>query len=87
MKPYYVLLMAECLNENTAEEKVIEVPFKFASKKLWEYHSDDYFDDIAEQFNEWLQNNGYRGWYMDDAIETVKSINSKDAISPCEVLE
>ena len=87
MKPYYVMLMSECMNEDTGEEKVIEVPFKFASKKLWEEHCDNYFDDIAEQFNEWLQNNGHSGWYMDDAIETVKSIKPQEAISPCEVLE
>jgi hypothetical protein len=58
MKPFYVMLVSECVNENTGEEKAIEAHFKFASQELWEEHCDNTFDQLGEQFNEWLQKNG-----------------------------
>jgi hypothetical protein len=74
-----VLLGAMCMDYE-GEEKFIEIPFSFEGKDLWETHEDCRYDDLNTNFNDWLQNNGYKGWFIDDEIVFVvnqESINPK----------
>lgn len=84
-KPYYVILCGVCQNDETGKEKCLEAHFKFASEDLYEMYEGDGFDMIMEEFNEWLQANGHEGWYLDDVIETVRSISPEDAIMPYNI--
>jgi len=83
----YVVLIAECLNTATGEEKALSAHFKFANEELWNLYNDHQFDSLIEEFNQWLADNGYKDWDVDDVIETDHFINATDAINPVVVLK
>ncbi len=86
-EPFYALLIAECENGVTGETKVLTSHFKFANEDLWNTHNDYQFDDLIEQFNDWLSANGYKNWYVNDTIETVRRLSATNAIAPVVVLD
>ena len=82
MAPYYALLIAECENGNTRETKALTAHFKFASEDQWTMYNDEQFDDLIEEFNDWLASNGYKNWYVNDSIETYCRLTDTEAVNP-----
>nr|QBK86617.1 MAG: uncharacterized protein LCMAC102_04130 [Marseillevirus LCMAC102] len=79
---YYVMLCATCEHDKTNKQKCLSVPFKFRDEEQWGIYDGTGFDDLYEEFNDWLQNNGHEGWYIDDILETEKDITPAEARNP-----
>nr|QBK86653.1 MAG: uncharacterized protein LCMAC102_04490 [Marseillevirus LCMAC102] len=79
---YYVMLCTTCEHDKTNKQKCLSVPFKFRDEEQWDSYSDDGFDNLYEEFNEWLQDNGYEGWHADDSLETEEIITPAKAKNP-----
>lgn len=82
----YVVLSSMCVNEED-DEKCIEAHFRFANQKIFDDHDGTLFDEIIEPFNEWLNNNGYEGWCVDDEICTDRIVSADEAINPYLIAE
>ncbi len=82
---YNVLLGALCVNakDDNDEEKFVEFPFSFKGKSAWELSEDCGYDDLNDQINNWLQRNGYEGWFMDDEAVLV---DNQDSVDPRAVM-
>lgn len=85
--PYCVILCGNCRNDKLKKTKNIQAHFKFESEELYGIHEGDGFDMLLEGFNEWLEANGHKGWYINDVVETYKTISPEDAIMPYVVTE
>lgn len=79
---YTVILSAECLNHKTNKEAVKTAPFHFKSEDAWDRYGGDGFDMLIEQFNDYLQAHGHKDWFVDDVIETDRTIKFEDAVDP-----
>lgn len=86
-EPYCVILCGDCRNDKTGKVKNLDAHFKFESEELYGIYEGDGFDMLLEGFNEWLHANGHKGWYIDDVVETYKTISPEDAIMPYVVTE
>ncbi len=66
---YNYYIAGQCVHETSGKEKCISVPFSFKNKGMFKKLADMSFDDLGGRFNEWLQNNKFEGWVLDDTLE------------------
>ncbi len=83
----YVILCAICQNEETGNSKCLSAHFKFENEEQYDMKEGDLFDTLGDAFNDWLAQNGYEDWCIDDAIETEKFITREEAVNPIIVTD
>ncbi len=77
---YLVELCAGCINKETGDEESLNAPFLFKSPKNEEIASQDGYELLYDDFNDWLQKYGKKGWFVDDELIFYKEIT--EAIDP-----
>ncbi len=82
---FYAILLAECYNESKDESKCLSAHFKFKNRDEWELYNDELNNSAIAPFNDWLQKNGYKNWYVNGDIETHEAISFAEAINPYEM--
>lgn len=84
---YYVRLCATCKNDDDCRVKGLSADFVFKNQKLYDIYDENYFDELYEKFNDYLKDNGYEQWYVDDTIEPERGLKKEEAINPIKINE
>nr|QBK87501.1 MAG: uncharacterized protein LCMAC201_04110 [Marseillevirus LCMAC201] len=79
--------MSICEHECSGKSKALSADFEFASEETYDIYEGDSYDDLGDKFNDWLQMNGFGGWYIDDVIECEKELTSDKAVNPVKIPE
>ena len=86
-KSYFILLGTGCVYQEringryheTDEFKSINVPFKFASKELYNWYDGVCIGYLSYYFSEFIQDD-HKGYFMiEDILEPVRDISEDDA--------
>lgn len=67
-----------CITNDSDFQRILTVPFSFESEELFEMYvaTNDLNNSLHDQFDAWLHDNDYKGWFCDDAIEFVDCIKN-----------
>lgn len=80
-KEYYVLFESKCENSK-GKKKKIKGHLKFTSKKIYKQIVSSKDDVLNDPFDNWLDKNGYSGWFSMNTIKFIRNVKSYNAIGP-----